>query len=53
VINLRGKLKMAGLPIGFSATALATPTPSGDLRLQVIKMKAAGFIPKSLLDALA
>jgi hypothetical protein len=51
-VRLRGTLKKAGLPIGFSATALATPTPTGELRLQVVKMKAAGFIPKSLLDAL-
>jgi len=51
-IHLRGTLKKAGLPIGFSATALASPTPSGELRLEVTKMKAAGFIPKPLLDAL-
>ena len=52
VVLLRGKLRKAGVPIGFKATALASATPAGEMRLQVIKMKAAGFIPKSVLDAL-
>jgi hypothetical protein len=51
-IRLRGTLKKAGVPIGFSATAVAAPTPSGEMRLDVVKMKAAGFIHKSLMDAL-
>jgi hypothetical protein len=51
-IELRGKLRKAGVPISFRATALASVTPAGEMRLQVIKMKAAGFIPKSVLDAL-
>jgi hypothetical protein len=51
-IQLRGTLRKGGLPIGFSATAAPAPAPSGELSLKVVKMKAAGFIPKSLLDAL-
>lgn len=51
-IQLRGKLKKAGIAIGFKATALASATAQGEIRLQVVRMRAAGFIPKSLLDAL-
>jgi len=51
-IHLRGTLRKAGVPIGFRATALASATTAGEMRLQVVTMKAAGLIPKSLLDAL-
>jgi hypothetical protein len=51
-IELRGKLRKAGVDVGFKATAVASATPRGEIRLQVVKMTAAGFIPKSLLDAL-
>lgn len=51
-IHLRGTLRKAGVPIGFKATARASATPAGEMRLQVVSMKAAGFVPKSLLDAL-
>jgi hypothetical protein len=51
-ILLRGKLRKAGIPVGFKATALPSVTPTGEMRLQVVRMKAAGFIPKSVLDAL-
>jgi len=51
-IQLRASLRKAGVAIGFRATAVASPTAQGEIRLQIVKMQAAGFIPKSLLDAL-
>lgn len=51
-IEMRGTMHKLGAPIGFTATAVASPTPQGEMRITVVKMKAAGFIPKSVMDAL-
>ena len=50
-IEMRGTMRKLGIPIGFTATAVASPTPQGEMRITVVKMKAAGFIPKSVMDA--
>jgi len=51
VIVMRGVLQK-GVPVGFTAQAVASPSPEGEMRITVTKMKAAGFIPKGLMDAL-
>ena len=51
-IEMRGTMRKLGVPIGFTATAVASPSPQGEMRITVVKMKAAGFIPKSVMDAL-
>jgi hypothetical protein len=52
VIDMRGTLVKAGAPIPFTATAEASPTPDGDVRIRVVRMTAAGVVPKGLMDAL-
>lgn len=51
VIVMRGVLQK-GVPVGFTAQAVASPSHNGEMRITVTKMKAAGFIPKSVMDAL-
>lgn len=51
-IEMRGTMRKLGLPIGFTATAVASPTPQGEMRITIVRMKAAGFIPKSFMDAI-
>lgn len=50
-VALSGTLVKLGLPIPFTATATLEPTATGDLRVHVTAMKAAGLIPKGLIDA--
>lgn len=52
VILMRGTMQKAGVPIGFTAQAVASPTPEGEMRLSVTRMKTAGIIPKGVMDAL-
>jgi hypothetical protein len=51
VIFMRGTIRK-GVPIGFTAEAVAAATPDGEMRLTVTKMKTAGIIPKGVMDAL-
>jgi hypothetical protein len=51
VILMRGVLQK-GVPVGFTAQAVASVTPDGEMRLTVTRMKAAGFIPKGVMHAL-
>lgn len=51
-IEMRGTMRKLGVPIGFTATAVASPTPQGEMRITVVRMKTAGFIPKSVMDVL-
>lgn len=50
-VALSGTMVKLGLPIPFTATATLEPTPAGDLRVHITAMKAAGLIPKGLIDA--
>lgn len=52
MILMRGTMQKAGVPIGFTAQAIASPTPDGEMRLSVTKMKTAGIVPKGVMDAL-
>ena len=51
-ITMSGTMVKLGLPVPFTATATLAPTPAGDLRVHIVSMKAAGVIPKGLIDAL-
>ena len=51
-IQMRGTMRKLGIPVGFTATAVASPTRDGDMRISVVKMKTAGFIPKGVMHAL-
>ena len=51
-ISMSGTMVKLGLPVPFTATATLQPTAAGDLRVHVTAMKAAGMIPKGLIDAL-
>lgn len=51
VILMRGVMQK-GVPIGFTAQAVASPTSDGEMRITVTNMKTAGFIPKGVMDAL-
>jgi hypothetical protein len=51
-IRMQGTMVKLGAPVPFTATAVAEPTPSGDMRLRVVSMTAAGIVPKGLMDAL-
>lgn len=51
-IRMRGVMRKAGVPIGFTATAMPSVSPQGEMLITVTKMKAAGFIPKGVMDAL-
>ncbi len=50
-IGMTGVLVKGGARVGFKATAVPEPTRDGDLRLRVVKMRAGGFVPKGVLDA--
>lgn len=50
-ILMRGMMQK-GVPIPFTARAVASPSPDGELRLTVTKMKTAGIVPKGVMDAL-
>lgn len=50
-VGLSGTMVKLGVPVPFTAAATLEPTGSGDLRVHVTAMKAAGFIPKGLIDA--
>ena len=52
VIQMKGTMVKAGVPVPFTATAVAEPTPDGDMQLRIVKMTAAGVVPKGLMDAL-
>ncbi|NIJ06689.1 hypothetical protein FHS31_000271 [Sphingomonas vulcanisoli] len=49
-ILIKGKLHKIGLPLGFTAVSVPEVTPRGDLRLRIIRMKAAGVFSKGFLD---
>lgn len=51
-IGMSGTMVKLGAPVPFTATATMEPTQSGDLRVHVTAMRAAGIIPKGLIDAL-
>ena len=51
-ISMSGTMVKLGAPVPFTATAKLEPTASGDLRVRVTAMRAAGVIPKGLIDAL-
>ena len=51
IILMRGTMQK-GVPVGFTAQAVASVTPRGEMMLTVTKMKAAGFIPKGVMHAL-
>ena len=51
-IQMRGVMRKAGVPIGFTAIAVPSVSPRGEMLITVTKMKAAGFIPKGVMDAL-
>jgi hypothetical protein len=52
VIGMSGTLMKLGAPVPFTASATLGPTGSGDLRVHITSMQAAGIIPKGLIDAL-
>ena len=51
VILMRGTIQK-GVPVGFTAQAVAAPTPDGEMKITVTKMKTAGIVPKGVMDAL-
>lgn len=51
-VSMSGTMVKLGTPVPFSATAKLEPTTSGDLRVHVTSMRAAGVLPKGLTDAL-
>lgn len=51
-ISMSGTMVKLGAPVPFTATARLEPTASGDLRVHITSMRAAGVIPKGLIDAL-
>jgi hypothetical protein len=51
-VALSGHMVKLGVAIPFTATAELAPTVSGDLRVHVTAMRAAGIVPKGLTDAL-
>jgi hypothetical protein len=51
-IEMTGTMVKGATRIRFKATATPSPTTDGDMRLRIVKMTAAGFLPKGLLDAL-
>lgn len=51
-VTMGGTMQKLGVPVPFTSTATLAPTRSGDLRVHVISMRAAGLVPKGLVDAL-
>jgi hypothetical protein len=50
-IGMSGVLQSGRTRVGFKATAVPEATRDGDLRIRVVRMKAGGFVPKGVLDA--
>jgi hypothetical protein len=51
-IGMSGIIQKGKVRARFKATAVASPTADGDMRIRIVKMTAGGFVPKGLMDAL-
>jgi hypothetical protein len=51
-VTMTGTMVKAGVPVPFSATATLQPTAHGEMQMHVTSMRAAGVVPKGLMDAL-
>lgn len=51
-VQMSGTMVKLGMPVPFSATATLSATPDGELQMHLTSMRAAGVVPKGLMDAL-
>jgi hypothetical protein len=50
-IGMSGIIQKGKVRARFKASAVASPTADGDMRIRIVKMTAGGFVPKGLMDA--